>query len=728
VQVVLFNLFKDMEVKEPILRTLIQRSENKEFVLPNFQRDYVWPVENQKKLIATFLVNLPTGNFLTLEGESGDFVAREVCNKNSVVPTKNCFYLLDGQQRFSTLKNAFFNLYTDDPTDWEATYSGLFSNLRYRFFISLTYNDNHDYFSLKNLSFDEISFNKLEPSMLEEKIIEKKIIIKESSKFFHPGYNPSDSLGNPLPKPKRQLSIAKEFSKVLWLPLFDLSNKDTQTLIDIVLRLISRNRIEELKIETSSDAEIISLLEKIDPNIDEYLKNNMEKEIDDCWNNLASTWTHSISNFLKTKLDISMVELQLKRDEVDRAFAIFEMINKPGTPLDDYDLIVARAARDINKAQLSMRLKDELQKKITLPNSLNYRINGKKPTEFIPIKIGTYIVNNITQDLKTRFLQILSIIAHCKKRKESLSIDHLKRGKILKLTTEEINDNFEISITAVLRAYAFLHYRCGVVSIEQIPYKLMIIPIAYQLMDDKNWINKKKIDKIEFWYWSSLFSGYYKMDQYNQALNDISNLEKFIGNKVNNIKDRRSKIFNIDDYCNDKIILGLDPENNLNPNIDKGILQYILSNQPMDFLKKGSDRRLTTWDVANQKSFTYNKKSEIISLEDHHICPLAGKKKIGETNTSEIRKSKKEILNSPANRTLISKTSNRELAIFEPKEYFEYISDSSKYNHCIPSPIDIVYTKITGESDDDYYYRVCNQRFQDLRSKIDDELLTLLDI
>ena len=51
-QVVLFNLFKDMEVKEPILRTLIQRSENKEFVLPNFQRDYVWPVENQKKLLS----------------------------------------------------------------------------------------------------------------------------------------------------------------------------------------------------------------------------------------------------------------------------------------------------------------------------------------------------------------------------------------------------------------------------------------------------------------------------------------------------------------------------------------------------------------------------------------------------------------------------------------------------------------------------------------------------
>jgi hypothetical protein len=717
-----------MEVKEPTLRTLINRSENKEFVLPNFQRDYVWPVENQKKLIATFLVNLPSGNFLTLEGESGDFVAREVCNKNSIVPTSNCFYLLDGQQRFSTLKNAFFNLYGDDPQNWKLNWKSLFSNLRYRFFISLTFNDNHDYFGLKNLSFDESSFNKLEPSMLEEKIIEKKILDKERSKFFHPGYNPIDSSGNPLPKPKRQLTVAKELSESFWIPLFDLSNNSPQTLIDTVLRLISRNRIDVLKLENLSDVEIINLLEKIDPNIDEYLINEMEKEIEDTWNNLASTWAHSVSNFLKTKLDNPMVELQLKRDEVDRAFAIFEVINKPGTPLDEYDLIVARAARDINKDQLSMRIVDELQKKITLPNSLKYRLNGKTPTEFIPITIGSYLENIISQDLKTRFLQILSIIAHCKQRQEILSIDHLKRGKILKLTTEEINDNFEIAITAVLRAYAFLHYRCGVVSIEQIPYKLMIIPIAFQFLDDKSWKNKKANDKIEYWYWSSLFGGYYKMDQYNQALNDISSLEKFIQNKPNNIEVRRSKIFNVDDYCNDRIILGQDLDNTLNPNIDKAILQYIISNQPMDFLKKGTNLRITTWDVANQNSFTYKSRSEILSLEDHHICPLAGKKKIGETNTSEIRKAKKEILNSPANRTLISKTSNRELAIFEPKDYFEYINDSSKHNHCIPGPVSTVYEKNGTESDDEFYYRVCNQRLQDIKLKIDAELLSFLNI
>ena len=716
-----------MEVKEPSLKTLIDRSENKEFVLPNFQRDYVWPIENQKKLISTFLVNLPSGNFLTLEGESGDFVAREVCNKNSITPKKNCFYLLDGQQRFSTLKNAFFNLYSEDPLDWRTTWSGLFSNLRCRFFISLAFNENHDYFGLNKLTFDEGSFNKLEPSMLEEKIIEKKILVQDSSKFFHPGYNPLDPLGNPINKSKRQFILAKKLSEELLIPLYDLSNKDKQTLIDNVLRAIAKNRIEELKVDTSTDAEIITILEKIDPNIDDYLKGEMEKEIEETWSSLASSWTHSISNFLKTKLENTMVELQLKRDEVDRAFAIFEVINKPGTPLDEYDLIVARAARDTSKAQLSMRLVDELQKINNLPNALIYRINGEKPSGFIPDKFGTYIENIISQDLKTRFLQVLSIISHCKNQKEPLSIDHLKRGKILKLTTEEINDNFQNAITAVLRAYTYLHVRCGVVSVEQIPYKMMIIPIAYQFLDDKNWKSKKVHDKIEYWYWSSLFGGYYKMDQYNQALNDSLYLEKFINNKSNNIESRRDKIFTIDDYCNDKIILFQDSENTLNPNVDKAILQYILSNQPMDFLKKGTDIRLTSWAVANQNSFIYNKRTEIMVLEDHHICPLAGKKKIGETNTSEIRKAKKEILNSPANRTLISKTSNRELAIFEPKDYFDYISDSSKYNHCIPTPVSTIYKRdFSSETDDEYYYRVINQRLQDIKSKIDEELLSLL--
>ena len=715
-----------MEVKEPSLKTLIERSEKNEFVLPNFQRDYVWTLEYQKRLLSTFLVNLPTGNFLTLEGKDNDFPARQVCTSNSLTPKSSCFYLLDGQQRFSTLKNAFFNLYGEEPTKWKKTWDILFSNLQYRFYLSLRFNENHDYFGLSNLNFDNDFFNKIEPSMLEEKIVEKKIFIKDEKKPFHPGYNPMEK-GVPKPQHKRQFEIAKCLSDELLIPLYEFSNDNKSNLLFQVLKIISTNRIHELTLQIIEENEIIELLKNIEPNIDIYLKENNQTLIDQAWHSLALNWTNSVFAFFKSKLEITMVELQLKRDEVDRAFAVFEVINKPGTPLDEYDLIVARAARDNKLEQLSSRIKNNITEAINLPEALTYKINGIKPKLHYPYKIGALVNNVIAKDLKIRFLQILSIISHCEKKinPETLSIDHLKRSKILSLKTDEINTNFNKSINAILRAYAFLHYRCGVVNIEQIPYKLMVIPISYQFINDTNWKSKKAHDKIEYWYWTSLLGGYYKMDQYSQAKNDVLALNEFIRNNNKTLELRRTKIFEVDDYCNEKIILNQD-EIKLNPNIDKAILQYILSNQPFDFLDKKTENRLTTWGAAEETLFEYKGVKETLVLEDHHICPLNSKKKIGESTTAAIRSDKKEILNSPVNRTYISKTSNREISVFTPKEYFEFISESAKHNHCIPS-IKSVYVQDSKETDDDYFNRVCKLRFEEIKREINSELLKLID-
>jgi len=100
---------------------LLQRAENKELVLPNFQREFVWKTDQQKMLIASFLVNLPIGTFLILEGEKNDFISKPLCFKVAVTPTENCLYLLDGQQRLSTIKSIFSDLYSFDR--WEETYT-----------------------------------------------------------------------------------------------------------------------------------------------------------------------------------------------------------------------------------------------------------------------------------------------------------------------------------------------------------------------------------------------------------------------------------------------------------------------------------------------------------------------------------------------------------------------------------------------------------------------------
>jgi uncharacterized protein with ParB-like and HNH nuclease domain len=66
--------------------SLINESEEKKLVLPNFQRAYVWPLEKQKTLVTTLLLDLPIGSFLILNGKSDDFAAREVCFPTAITP------------------------------------------------------------------------------------------------------------------------------------------------------------------------------------------------------------------------------------------------------------------------------------------------------------------------------------------------------------------------------------------------------------------------------------------------------------------------------------------------------------------------------------------------------------------------------------------------------------------------------------------------------------------
>lgn len=81
------------------------------------------------------------------------------------------------------------------------------------------------------------------------------------------------------------------------------------------------------------------------------------------------------------------------------------------------------------------------------------------------------------------------------------------------LDFRQINDNAEKTVRSLIRACAFLQLRCGSINITDLPYELMILPIAYCLIDDNNWSNKRVMDKVKYWYWSCLFGGAYRERQ-----------------------------------------------------------------------------------------------------------------------------------------------------------------------------------------------------------------------
>jgi uncharacterized protein with ParB-like and HNH nuclease domain len=51
------------------LKDIIDKIGKNEYVLPNFQRGFVWSLDAQKKLIASIIVRIPIGSTLHLQGK-----------------------------------------------------------------------------------------------------------------------------------------------------------------------------------------------------------------------------------------------------------------------------------------------------------------------------------------------------------------------------------------------------------------------------------------------------------------------------------------------------------------------------------------------------------------------------------------------------------------------------------------------------------------------------------
>lgn len=90
------------------LNDFINESLNGEILLPNFQRVYIWERLNQQKaLLASIIYNIPIGSVLLLKGKTNDFSTKKLGVKEEIFfeTNESVKYLLDGQQRLSTLKS-----------------------------------------------------------------------------------------------------------------------------------------------------------------------------------------------------------------------------------------------------------------------------------------------------------------------------------------------------------------------------------------------------------------------------------------------------------------------------------------------------------------------------------------------------------------------------------------------------------------------------------------------
>jgi len=82
------------------LRQILDGVESLEMVMPEFQREYVWPIEDAKQLMVSMFKGYPTGGLLFWETENPPEIKNKAVDTSKLGLTK---VILDGQQRLTTL-------------------------------------------------------------------------------------------------------------------------------------------------------------------------------------------------------------------------------------------------------------------------------------------------------------------------------------------------------------------------------------------------------------------------------------------------------------------------------------------------------------------------------------------------------------------------------------------------------------------------------------------------
>ncbi len=102
------SLFEDTNPKS--LKELLAEIHSRTTVLPDFQRDFVWEPYATQELIISIANNYPAGSLLRVRDKNRVFAAREFEGAPILDGKKHTFLVLDGQQRLTSLYQAFYGV------------------------------------------------------------------------------------------------------------------------------------------------------------------------------------------------------------------------------------------------------------------------------------------------------------------------------------------------------------------------------------------------------------------------------------------------------------------------------------------------------------------------------------------------------------------------------------------------------------------------------------------
>lgn len=102
------SIFEDTNPRA--LKELLGEIDSRATALPDFQRDFVWEPGATQELIVSIANNYPAGSILRVRDTKRVFAAREFEGAPPLDGYKHTFLVLDGQQRLTSLYQAFFGV------------------------------------------------------------------------------------------------------------------------------------------------------------------------------------------------------------------------------------------------------------------------------------------------------------------------------------------------------------------------------------------------------------------------------------------------------------------------------------------------------------------------------------------------------------------------------------------------------------------------------------------
>lgn len=677
------------EEKSMSLQTMVRKIQRKEILLPDFQRGFVWQdEEKQIRLAASVLAQMHIGSILLLEASPDTYSCKMIGRNTKLSPQelpdgKVCV-LLDGQQRITVLTNIFSNAIFSGLDDYGKLASPC---LKKQFFIRIPFDDREDIFGLNRLKFD--MYQEIGDEWVPRYCTENYRSYLCTASFSR--NNRDKEPFHPDNKNKSQLFYYCLERDAWYIPLYLLlenyggdkcRNRMKELLVEMAGR-VCRRFMESL--EGLGDQERMRRLRKM---LDAEYWEELDVSGKTAWDGAApllerqgAIWADAMMDYLNCCAGrLKLHEIRVPEAERERAIDIYENLNLGGITLSTFDLVLARAAKgcDVNKGSLLERI---LQY-ISLPQE-TYRpaLAGEEMESRIEqylrahpdFSASAYLgcckkKSELNRKYTDAFLDILSMLVHNPRYEASkVSLEQIKRNTILNLSPEEINGSYQKACAGLDRACFFLIARCGIRSIAEVHYNLMLVVAGFLLSNDAYYQKKEVHKTLEAWYWSSIFSESYEARQNETAVKDLAELLDLCEKP----QDKQKPVI-LAERCDNVLRL---------PELKK---EYVLMESERVPGTVWSDSICQFYLARSYRNMLDHKLlhtlcEEAAQLEKHHIIPL-GNLDITYKEGEQAKKKRKDsgyILNSPFNYAYITKQSNQKIASRSIREYFRQCSDGT---------------------------------------------------